>query len=140
MTHSRLQDELDIRSVVDSIDAARDGKDWKRCRDCFTDHIEADFTSLAGGQRGRLAADDLVSAWASVLYAGKRSHHIRTHHQIEIAGDVAIVRSKAYIINAMNRDLGSGLWEIWANFTHSLIREPQSWRCDGMAIYVVHTR
>ncbi len=48
-TEERIADESEIRCIVDEIDNACDLKDWKRLRVYFTDEIDADFTSLAGG-------------------------------------------------------------------------------------------
>lgn len=58
-----IQDRLAAQDVVDSIDAAVDAKDWTTCRSYFTDIIDVDFTSLAGGDPTRMPADDLVAAW-----------------------------------------------------------------------------
>jgi len=83
-TVRRLVDEAEVRRVVDGIDLATDAKDWGLCRGYFTDEIFADFTSLAGGEPGRMPADDLVNAWKTNLYAEKLSHHMRTNHRISL--------------------------------------------------------
>jgi ketosteroid isomerase-like protein len=136
----RLVDEAEIRNVVDGIDLATDAKDWELCRDYFTEEIFADFTSLAGGDAGRMPADDLVNAWRTNLYADKLSHHMRTNHRILLQGDGAEVFSKGYALNILKRDSGSDLWEVWGEYTHLLERTPEGWRCSGMTFTVTHAR
>ena len=135
-----LADREEIRHVVDEIDNAVDAKDWELCRGFFTDEIHADFTSLAGGEPGRMPAGDLVGAWRTNLHAEKKSHHMRTNHRIEIDGDRAEVFSKGYALNILSRPTGSDLWEVWGDYLHTLERTPQGWRCSGMALVVTHAR
>jgi hypothetical protein len=136
----RISDELVIRLVVDEIDNACDAKDWETCRSFFADEVEADFTSLAGGEPARMAADDLVGAWEKNLFAEKKTYHQRGNHRIEIAGDKATVFSKAYAFNLLESGTISGLWEVWGNYTHKLIRTRNGWKCSAMKLEVIYQR
>jgi hypothetical protein len=135
-----LSDRMEIILVVDEIDNAVDAKDWRRCRKYFTDEIYADFTSLAGVSPGNMPADGLVGAWAANLYADKLSHHMRSNHRVTIDGDRAEVFSKGYALNILQRPTGSDLWEVWGNYTHTLERASEGWKCSGMTFVVTHTR
>lgn len=135
-----IADELEIRHVVDEIDNAVDGKDWTACRSYFTDEIYADFTSLAGGEPGRMPADALVGAWQHNLYAEKLSHHMRTNHRITINGDQAEVFSKGYAFNMLPSPRGGDLWEVWGNYIHTLQRTPDGWKVSGMTFIVTYAR
>ena len=135
-----ISDRTEIILVVDEIDNAVDAKDWQRCRGYFTDEIYADFTSLAGGSAGNVPADDLVGAWATNLYADKLSHHMRTNHRLTIDGDRAEVLSKGYALNILYRPNGSDLWEVWGNYTHTLRRTGEGWKCTGMTFVVIYAR
>src|SRR5215212_4610498 len=135
-----ISDRTEITLVVDEIDNAVDAKDWQRCRGYFTAQIYADFTSLVGGSPGNMAADDLVGVWATNLYADKLSHHMRTNHRVTIGGDRAEVFSKGYALNILYRTTGSDLWEVWGNYTHTLERTSEGWKCSGMTFVVIHAR
>jgi len=139
-TIKRLVDEAEIRGVVDGIDLATDAKDWELCRSYFTVEIFANFTSLAGGEPARMPANDLVNAWRTNLYADKLSHHMRTNRRISLREDNAEVFSKGYALNILERDTGSDLWEVWGEYTHTLERTPEGWRCSGMTFTVTHAR
>ena len=135
-----ISDRTEIILVVDEIDNAVDAKDWQRCRSYFTDEIYADFTSLAGGSPGNMPADNLVGAWATNLYADKLSYHMRTNHRVTLNGDRAEVFSKGYALNILHRTTGSDLWEVWGNYTHTLERTGEGWKCSGMTFVVTHAR
>jgi hypothetical protein len=133
-------DRMEIRRVVDEIDNAVDANDWERCRAHFSAQIYADFTSLAGGSPGNMPADELVGAWRTNLYADKLSHHMRSNHRITIDGDEAEVFSKGYALNILSRTTGSDLGEVWGNYTHTLERTDEGWKCSGMTLVVTHAR
>jgi hypothetical protein len=133
-------DRMEIRRVVDEINNAVDANDWERCRAHFSAQIYADFTSLAGGSPGNMPADELVGAWRTNLYADKLSHHMRSNHRITIDGDEAEVFSKGYALNILSRTTGSDLGEVWGNYTHTLERTDEGWKCSGMTLVVTHAR
>jgi hypothetical protein len=135
-------DEADeIRAVVDGIDAAVDAKDWERCRAYFTDTVHVDFEALEGGPPARIPADDLIAAWRTNLYADKASFHSRTNHEITTKGSKADVVSKGYAFNRLSRPLGDDLWEVWAVYTHALVRTKAGWKCQAIGIaQVLHAR
>jgi ketosteroid isomerase-like protein len=135
-----VADREAIRNVVDEIDNAVDAKDWAHCRSLFAEEVYADFTSLAGGEPGRVPADGLVGAWRTNLYADKKSFHMRSNHRITLDGDRAEVFSKGYALNILGRPTGSDLWEVWGHYTHTLERSTEGWRCTGMSFVVVHAR
>ena len=136
----KISDELAIRLVVDEIDNACDAKDWETCRSFFADEVEADFTSLSGGEAAKISADDLIESWRTNLFAEKKTYHQRGNHRIEIAGDKATVFSKAYAFNLLESGAISGLWEVWGNYTHTLVRTAEGWKCSAMKLEVIYRR
>jgi hypothetical protein len=137
---ARLVDEHAIVTVVNAIDFHVDRKDWSAALGCFTEEIDVDFTSLAGGAPARLKAADLVAAWQRSLYAEKLSHHMRTNHQVRIDGDRAEVLSQGYAWNKLAVGQGSDLWETWGTYRHTLVRVRDRWKVGGMAYFARHSR
>jgi len=132
--------EAAIRLVVDEIDNSCDAKDWETCRSFFADEVEIDFTSLTGGERAKISADDLINAWKTNLFAEKKTFHQRGNHRIEIDGERATCFSKAYAFNLLETGDVTGLWEVWGNYTHELVRTEAGWKCAAMRLEVVHRR
>lgn len=135
-----LADEIEIRRVVDEIDNAVDEKNWVRARTFFADKVNADFTSLTGGEPAQITADELIGGWRENLYADKKSFHQRTNHRIEIDGEKAEVYSKGYAYNLIETGKTKGLWEVWASYTHTLEKTDNGWKVSGMTLTVAHTR
>jgi hypothetical protein len=136
----KIVDELEIRRIVDEIDNACDAKDWAKCRGFFASEVDVDFTSLAGGEPSRVKAEDLIGAWAQNLYAEKKSFHMRSNHRIEIRGTRAEAFSKGYAFNLLESGEVSGLWEVWAEYVHTLERTGDGWKVSGMTLTVKHKR
>lgn len=136
----RLADEMAIRLVIDEIDNAVDAKNWARCREFFTDEIDVDFSSLAGGAPAHIKADELVGGWRKNLYSEKKSHHMRSNHRITVNGDKAEVFSKGYALNILPMKTGGDLWEVWGDYRHTLERTARGWRVTGMTLNVTHAR
>lgn len=136
----KVADELAIRLVVDEIDNSCDAKDWEKCRSFFADEVEIDFTSLVGGEPAKISADDLIGAWKTNLFTEKKTYHQRGNHRIEIDEDKATVFSKAYAFNLLESGEISGLWEVWGNYIHNLVRTERGWKCSGIKLEVVHQR
>lgn len=133
-------DEAVIRRVVDEIDNSCDLKQWKRCRSYFTDEIEVDFESLSGDKPAKILSDDLINAWKTNLFEDKKTYHQRSNHSIKIDGDEAEVFSKAYAFNLLETGEVTGLWEVWGNYTHKLIKTETGWKCSAMKLDVIHQR
>jgi hypothetical protein len=132
--------EWQIMTVIDAIDNAVDAKDWAQARSYFTDIIYVDFSSLGGGKPAEIQADDLIAAWQTNLYAGKQSFHLRGSHAISINGETATDYSKGYAINTIDEGPVTGIWEIWANYSYTLVRAGDDWKVTGMSVYKVQTR
>ena len=134
------RDEAAVIAAADGIDTAVDAKDWTACRAYFADQVDVDFSSLSGEPAARIPADQLVAGWRAGLFAGKRSHHMRSNHRATVRGDRATVESKGYALNILANKRGDQEWEVWGDYVHEFARTPRGWRCSGMKLTVVHAR
>lgn len=55
---------------------AVDALDWAMIRDCFTDPVHIDYTSLWGGAAQTQAVDDLIAQWAETLSGFGATQHL----------------------------------------------------------------
>ena len=129
-----------VRHIVDEVDNLCDEKNWSKLRALFAAEVDADFTSLDGGESARVSGDEFVGAWEKNLYSGKKTFHQRTNHRIEIDGDTAFVTSKAYAFNLIESGEQAGMCEVWGVYTHTLHRVEGNWLISGMTLDVVHQR
>ncbi len=137
---AKIAHELEIRRVVDSVDATVDAKDWEKCRSLLADEIDVDFSSLTGAPPAHIKSDDLVGAWKNGLFPGKSSFHMRSNHIIEIKGDSAEVFSKGYALNILDIKNGSDLWEVWGDYRHTLKKTEKGWKVSSMKLTVIYAR
>jgi hypothetical protein len=127
---AQLQSLLDERQLIhaaDGIDDAVDRKDWERARSFFADEVEVDFSSLEGGAKGVVKADDLVAGWQTNLFGEKKSLHMRTNHLVTIVGDRAVMTSHGSAWNQLT-GLDPDVWEVWGFYTHEFIRTADGWK------------
>lgn len=139
-TEQNSADGAAIRRVVDEIDNACDLKEWRRCRSYFMDEIEVDFESLSGDKPAKIPADALIEAWKTNLFEDKKTYHQRSNHSIKIDGGEAVVFSKGYAFNLLEKGKVTGLWEVWGFYTHKLVKTENGWKCSAMKLDVIYQR
>ncbi len=138
ITAESLVDRAEMVRIADGLDAAVDAKDWALARSYFTDSIDVDFTSLAGGDPATIPADALIAGWSGNLTAEKTSFHLRGNHRISFDGvDAATMESHGYAWNRMERGAlpengGEALWEVWGTYIHGFARTDDGWKIDAM--------
>lgn len=124
--------------IADALDAAVDAKDWPLARSLFTETIDVDFTSLAGGEPATIPADALIQGWSGNLTAEKTSFHLRGNHRVSFEDAAnAVMLSHGYAWNRLERGAkaengGEALWEVWGTYEHSFTKTDEGWRINGM--------
>lgn len=128
----KAMDGTEITSVVNRIAILSDLRDWATVRQCFTDQVAVDYTSLAGGQPEMIAADALVQRWKSAFDSTfKTTQHLLGSHAITIQGDNATCLSHFQARHAA-LDATKGLWTLGGHYNHDLVRTSSGWRVRGM--------
>jgi hypothetical protein len=134
-------DRTEIIDFVNEIFAAVDAKDWDGAKKLFESTVTADFTSLNGGEPGKVASAELVDGWRKGLRDGQdSSFHLVGNHRVDINGDIAIVVLKGYAYNLAAPEFGGGLWEAWGTYEVLVRRAPTGWLVTGMSFFASHTR
>ena len=136
---TRVEDLAEIQRLPVEIDIAVDTKNWAKARKFFTDQIRVDFTSLVGGEPATIPADALISGWSGNLGPKKFSFHMRGRSLVALDGDRATAYSNGYAWNKMEGN-GDPLWEVWGNYTYTLVRTGGGWKVDGMTFVMTHER
>ena len=140
MNETTLQgvlDRLEITDVVNRVATYADLRDWARVRDCFTDEIDIDYTSLNGGSPAHLSADILVEQWRAGLSGLQATQHMISNHLITVTGNeatcLAYVQAQHYLPN----DTGEPTWTLGGRYTYLLIRTAQGWKIRSSTLTVL---
>lgn len=75
------EDRAAVIETVNRLFIATDEKDWKALKNIFTDEVDFDMTSLAGGKPGRLKAGEIIGTWQEGL-KGLPVHHLAGNHLV----------------------------------------------------------
>jgi 3-phenylpropionate/cinnamic acid dioxygenase small subunit len=125
LSQQELSDRAEIQDVLVREAAAMDRRDWDRWRSCFTENAAIDYSE----NDGAVGAPREVGAWlASVLGRFHSYQHLSSNSEIDLASDLARVRSMQYIAVKMEATGGervvfSGIW-----FRDELVRTSEGWR------------
>jgi hypothetical protein len=130
----------EIIEFVDSIFDTVDAKDWDAAEKLFEPSVNADFTSLGGGEPARITNVQLVDGWRQGLHPKKKSFQLVGHYRVRVDGDTATVAVKGYAYNVLDEDLGGGMWEVWGAYDILLHRTEAGWKATGMAFHAWHSR
>jgi hypothetical protein len=122
----------EITSVVNRIAISADLRDWTAVRQCFTDYVALDYTSLTGGQPETITADALVQRWKSAFESSfKTTQHLIGSHVITIQDDAAICLSH-FQARHVAIDVSKGVWTLGGYYNHSLVKTSSGWCIRGM--------
>jgi hypothetical protein len=80
-----------IIEIVNQLFIGTDNRNWKTVRDCFTDKVLFDMTSMTGGKPGEIPADKIVEGWNQGLKNLQHIHHQAGNYLVNIKQDTADV-------------------------------------------------
>ncbi len=131
-----LFDRAAIIDLVNCYATGLDRRDWPLLRSIFTDSIEMEFSSV-GMKPGTYSADRWVRS-AEVLFAGfGPTQHSFTNHAVTVQGDradtVVYMQAEHFIIDDAPSE---NRWTIGGYYAHDLIRRPDGWRIQAMALHM----
>jgi ketosteroid isomerase-like protein len=127
-SREKAMDGTEITSVVNRIAILSDLRDWEGVRQCFTDQVAVDYTSLTGGQPETIAADALVQSWNTAFSnTFKTTQHLLGTHAISIEGDTATCISHLQARHVA-LDSTKGVWTLGGHYHHDLVKTPSGWR------------
>ena len=125
-------DGTEIISVVNSIAILSDLRDWASVRQCFTDQVDVDYTSLAGGKPETIAAEALVQRWQSAFESTfKTTQHLLGTHVVTLQGDAATCLSH-FQARHVALDTTKGVWTLGGYYHHALVKTASGWRVRSM--------
>lgn len=124
-----LADRAEISDVQLQYATAVDTRDWELLRTCFTDDLEADFSSGFGFPVVRVKAEDWIEGIAPVMSALEATQHMITNHVITFDDDdhatcVAYVRAGHHDATSS----GDSDLTVYGFYTNGFERTSTGWR------------
>ena len=125
----QLLDRAEISDVQLRYATAVDTRDWEYLRTCFTDEVEADFSSGFGFPVVRLPAEEWIQSLAPMMSALQATQHLITNHVITFDDDdhatcVAYVQASHHNPNRT----GDSDQTVYGFYTNRFERTSSGWR------------
>lgn len=126
MTNS-LVDKFNITEVVTRVANYADARAWDLLRECFTDEVAVDYTSLAGGEPSTVKADYLIAGWRGTLSGFDATQHQVTNILMTLEGDEARVNAYIHADHYLEGVPGGNHWLVLGTYDYRLVRTDDGW-------------
>lgn len=132
MDNSKV-DELYNRNLITEVvyrySTGADTKDWELFRTCFTDPLNADFTSVGAPAPRTFPLDTWVRVVQKTLSPFKMTQHSNSNVIIKVSGDeataVVYLRARHQRIDDPE---GTNFWDVGGYYNDRLVRTPDGWK------------
>ncbi|MBA2310128.1 MAG: nuclear transport factor 2 family protein [Pseudonocardiales bacterium] len=128
------RDWLEIVQVTTRMAWLTDHRDWEGLVEVFADHVDLDYTSLAGGEPARLAAADVVAGWLSGLEGLDATQHLVSNHLVEVRGDRAVATAQFQAVHVLTNPHGDPIWTLGGRYRFGLAQGEVGWRIDAITM------
>lgn len=129
--NSTLQTLIDQQTVTETVVRVAnyaDAREWDLLRVCFTDEVEVDYTSLAGGEPSTVKADDLIAGWRGTLSGFDATQHQVTNILVTLEGDEARVNAYIHADHYLEGAPDGDHWLVLGTYDYRLVRTDDGWR------------
>jgi SnoaL-like protein len=113
---------------------AIDRRDWAAVRAGLTDEVDADYTSLSGGEPERIAADALLERWRALLPGfDATQHHLGPLAEVGRDGDDRV--TLVCTVRGYHR-IDRREWMVAGSYALGVERVAGSWRIAAITLHV----
>lgn len=135
LTTKTLLDRAEISDVFHRYALGVDMRDWEKFRSCFTDDVEADFTSIWPGLVVK-GADEWVGRAEALIEGFDATQHIITNHTHDIRGDSAHSTSYLHAQHVCKNDMGTDENVLAGYYEYDLVRTNEGWKIKKYSLTV----
>lgn len=131
-TMHETADRIAIIETANKIGIMSDRRNWAAVRDCFTEKVEFDYTSLNGGKPATIAAATQVQQRADFFASTfKNTQHLIGSHAVTLNGNTAqaIAHFQAHHTYL---DTSKTAWLLAGTYDYQLIRLANGWKVQKM--------
>ena len=125
-----LTEKDNIISTVNRLFIHTDNCDWENVKECFSDEVMFDMTTVVGGEPIMLTPDDIISSWAEGLDHLEAIHHQAGNYLVDVAGSEAAVFCYGIAQHYLPNDTGLNTRSFVGSYDLHLVKDDESWRID----------
>lgn len=136
-----IQRSIETQRIVDVVNAlatSADAGDWKGLRDCMSDRIVVDYTSLTGGQPGEMTGDALVDTW-KFLSGFQATQHMIANHRVTVDGEAATCTAYVVAHHYLPNNSGGAFWRLGGRYHEDLVKSAGGWKICRITLTVLWT-
>lgn len=125
-------DRIAIIETANRIGILSDRRDWEAVKNCFTDQVEFDYTSLNGGEPTTIAAATQVQQWADFFSSTfKTTQHLIGSHAVTINGNTASAIAH-FQAHHTYLDANKTAWLLAGTYDYEFARSAHGWKVQKM--------
>jgi len=117
-----------IATCIHDLFIGTDRRDWSLVRGCFTEEVDFDMTSLAGGDPVRLTPAQITDAWETGLRPLEQVHHQVGNLQISVDGTTATAFCYGIALHYRTTKDGNNVRRFVGSYDFKLRYEGGLWR------------
>lgn len=112
-----------------------DQRRWDDLPALFTDEVLLDYTSLTGGEPGRVSATDIAASWRANLGGLDATQHLISNHLVEITDARHATATAQFVAtHVLANPHGDPTWVLGGHYRWTLTRAGDRWRIDSMTM------
>lgn len=124
---------MDKDAVIDRINElfiATDEKAWARVRECFTEELLFDMSSLSGQPARRVLARDVAAGWEQGLAKLEHVHHQAGNYRVNVQGSEADAFCYGIALHYRKTLSGRNTRTFVGTYDFHLVQESGTWKID----------
>jgi hypothetical protein len=123
-----LLDKQAIGETICRLFVATDRRDWEAVKECLTDEVLFDMSSLSGASPATLPAQAIVDTWEAGLRPIEAIHHQTGNLLAEVHGDRATAFCYGIASHCLPNPTGRNTRTFVGSYDFSLVRLEERWR------------
>ena len=131
-TDQTLLDKDLVIEVINRMFIGTDQRDWSHVRECFTDNVQFDMSSMSGEPSSIKTPQEIVDGWDTGLKDIKSTHHQVGNYLLTITDDTATAfcygTATHYLPNKTNQNTRAFI----GSYDFHLQRVDAAWRIDQL--------
>jgi len=129
--HNQIVEKNEIVETVNRLFINTDNRDWAGVKECFTDSVLFDMTSLTGGEPATLSSKNIVDTWDSGLKALKAIHHQAGNYLVTVNKNEADVFCYGIATHYLPNKTNQNVRTFVGSYDFHLSKFANKWKIDA---------